>query len=309
MEKTRVSLIIPFTFAAEGRYQVSIDKTIASIEVTYVPNDEALNKIMGIVSEGKRQIMPDDPEGMVNISKVVIEFPFEYSAADLGSEGLEKFTRIKNLCVTYLNRVQEVIRYCTNRYWLRPLSPYHLNIYNIETYDDMGKGKQIFLFTPPSANLFPLAVRECREVESQISEMLMNETEVSLPFNLYLNALNFFHFFSFAESMITANIALEVFVWRYLVEKYGSEGKSEDEAKKIVGNLFDDGLQKAIRKRYFHNFDKKSRDDHPIWKKLVNVRNRRKNVIHPQIKKPSLEETRQVLLDIPDIINWISQQR
>jgi hypothetical protein len=192
MGRTKVSLTIPFTFAAEGRYQVSFDKTIASIEVTYVPNDEALNEIMGIVSEGKRQLMPSDPEGMVNISKVIIEFPFEYSAADLGSEGLEKFTRIKHLCVTYLNRLQEVIRYCTNRYWLRSLSPYHLNIYNIETYDDMGKGKQIFLLAPPSANFFPLSVREYREVESQISEMLMNEITVSLPDKLYLDALTFF---------------------------------------------------------------------------------------------------------------------
>ncbi len=100
MGGTKVSLTIPFTFAAEGRYQVSIDKTIASIEVTYVQNDEALNKIMGIVSEGKRQLMPSDPEGMVNISKVIIEFPFEYSSEGLGHVDLEEFTLLKDLCVT-----------------------------------------------------------------------------------------------------------------------------------------------------------------------------------------------------------------
>src|SRR5215218_5110851 len=186
----------------------------------------------------------------------------------------------------YLNRLQEVIRYSTNRYWLRSVSPYHLNICYMERYDDLGKGTQTSLSAPPSANFFPLPVRKYSEVESQISEMLMNETTVSLPDKLYLDALNFFHFFSFAEAIITANIALDVFVWGYLLEKYRYEGKSEDESAKIIGNLFDDGLQKAIKKRYFNNFDDKSRDEHPIWKKLVNVRNRRKNVIHPHIKKP-----------------------
>jgi hypothetical protein len=307
MEKTKVSLIIPFTFAAEGRYQVSIDKTIASIEVTYVSNDEALNKITGIVSEGKRQIMPDDSEGMVNISKVVIEFPFEYSAADLGSGGLEKYAPIKERCVTYLNRLQEVLKYCTNRYWLRSVSPYHLNIYNIENYDDRGKGKQTSLFAPPSAMFFPLAVREYREVESQISEMLMNETSVSLPDKLYLDALNFFHFFSFAEAIIIANIALEVFVWKHLFERYRSHGKSEDEAKTKVEKIFKGKFEKVMKNHYFYNFE--NMEQHPIWNKLKNVRNRRRSVVHPHTKIPSLEETKQVLLDILDITSWVSQQK
>jgi hypothetical protein len=307
MERTKVSLIIPFTFAAEGRYQVSIDKTIASIEVTYVPNDEALNKITGIVSEGKRQIMPSDPEGMVNISKVVIEFPFEYSAADLGSEGSEKYASIKEQCVTYLNRLQEVLRYCTNRYWLRSVSPYHLNIYNIESYDDMGKRKQTFLFAPPSAMFFLLAVRDHREAEPQISEMLMNETQVSLPDKLYLDALNFFHFFSFAEAIITANIALEVFVWGHLFERYRSQGKTEDEAKRKVDNVFGAKFRKIMKNEYFNNSE--SRLQHPIWQKLENVRDRRRSLVHPHTKIPSLEETKQVLLDIRDITSWVSQQK
>ncbi len=44
---------------------------------------------------------------------------------------------------------------------------------------------------------------------------------VPLPNKLYLDALNFFHFFSFAEAIITANIALEVFIWRHLLERRG----------------------------------------------------------------------------------------
>jgi hypothetical protein len=174
MRGTKVSLTIPFTFAEEGRYEVSIDRTNACIDISYVTNDEAVNKIMGIVAEGQRRLMPDDPEGMVNISKIIIKFPFGYSDAYLGTEPPEKFTQIKDLCVKYLNRLLEVIKYSTNRYWLRSLSPYHLNIYDLETHNDMGKGRRIQLQTPPSANFLPLAIIEYSEVESQISEMLMN---------------------------------------------------------------------------------------------------------------------------------------
>lgn len=103
--------------------------------------------------------------------------------------------------------------------------------------------------------------------------------------------------------------SLEVFVWSHWLEKYLAEGNSIDEADKIVTKLFDDGLQKAIRKRYFSSVDEDSRKKHEIWIKLQNVRNIRKNVIHPHTKEPSPEATRQVLLDVPIITSWISEQR
>jgi hypothetical protein len=309
MGETKVWLTIPFTFAYEGRYEVSIDKKIASIDISYVQNDEAVNQIMGIVAQGQRRLMPDDPEGMANISNVIIKFPFEYSDAYLGTEGPEKLTLIKHLCVKYLNRLREVIRYYTNRYWLRSLSPYHVNIYHLETYNDMRKGKQIYLLAPPSTNFLPLNVKEYSEVESLISEMLMNETPIMLPDKLYLDALNFFHFFSFAEAIISANVALEVFVWRHLFERFRSQGKNQDEAKTEVERIFEGKFHKVMKNQYFNNLNDESRKQDPIWKKLENVRNTRRTVVHPHTKIPSLEETKQVLLDINDIRIWVSKQR
>ena len=283
---------------------------IADIEITYVQSNEVFDKIKGIVSMGKSELVPDDPEGTVNISKVVLELPFQYSAPnDYENRNLDGSGPIKEICVSYLNRLRDVIRFCTLKYWIRRISLQHLIIYKIETYDDIGKGGELLIFIePPSSVFFPLTTKENREVESQIFEMLLSEKEISLAETLYSDSLNFFHFFSFREEIITANIALEVFVWTHWFEKYVAEGKSIDEADKLVSNLFDGGLQKAIRKSYFSNLDENSRNKHEVWTKLQNVRNLRKNVIHPTTKNPLPEETRQVLLDIPIITSWILRQ-
>jgi hypothetical protein len=140
--------------------------------------------------------------------------------------------------------------------------------------------------------------------------MLMHDTGgVPLPNKLYLDALNFFHFFSFAEAIITANIALEVFVWRHLFERYTSQGKSEDEAKTKVDQIFEGKFHKVMKNQYFKNFNDESRKKHPTWQKLENVRKKRRSVVHPHTKIPSLEETKNVLLDIHEITSWLSQQR
>jgi hypothetical protein len=92
-----------------------------------------------------------------------------------------------------------------------------------------------------------------------------------------------------------------------LFERYRSEGKSEGEAKTKAEKVFEAKFHKIMKNEYFNNSE--SRLQHPIWQKLENVRNRRRSVVYPHTKIPSLEETKQVLLDIYDIINWISQQR
>jgi hypothetical protein len=308
MGKTLVSLAIPFTFAPEGKYQVSNDGKIANIEITYVQNDEALNRIIGIESMGKRQLMPHDPEGVVNISRITIEFPFEYSDADLRGEGPEKLDPVRNQCLIYLNRLREVIRYHTNQYWLRSISPFSLNIYEVVRYNDEGRGRRLMMLAPPPENLFPMPVKQFTEVQSEISEMLLKETSILLPDKLYQDALNFFYFFSFVEAIVTANTALEVFVWRHLFERYKSQGKSEAEAKTTVEGIFNGSFHKVMKNQYFNNLDDKSRKNHPIRKIFDDARGIRGNVVHPHIKVPTLDETRKVLLDISQIMDWISKQ-
>jgi hypothetical protein len=308
MGKTTVTLTIPFTSAPEGKYQVSYDGKIANIEITYVQNDEALNRTMGIEAMGKRQLSPSDPQGMANVSKVTIEIPFEFSDSDITDDGSEKLNPVILQCVAYLNRLHEVIRYHTNQYWLKSISPYHLNIFEIVRQNDEGKGRQFKTIAPPPENLFPAQVKGYAEVQSQISDMLLKETSISLSDKLYQDALNFFYFFSFTEAIITANTALEVFVWRHLFERYKSQTKNEDKAKTKVEDIFDGNFHKVMKNQYFPELDKEDLKNHPIWKIFDDARRLRGSIVHPHTKIPKLEETRKVLLDISQIMEWVSKQ-
>lgn len=252
--------------------------------------------------------MPDDPEGTVNISKIIIEFPFEFSDADLAGEGPEKLNQVGHQCVVYLNRLREVIRYCTNRYWLKSISPYHLNIYNLERYNDEGKRRPLFMYAPPSEILFPTPVKDYAEVQSRISEMLQKETPISLPDKLYRDALNFYYFFYFVEAIVTANTALEVLVWRHLFERYKSQRRSEAEAKEEIEKIFEGRFHKVMKNQYFPKLDKEDLKNHPIWKIFDDARKLRGSVVHPHTKVPKLEETRKILLDISQIMDWVSKQ-
>lgn len=44
-----VSLIVPFTFASEGEYVVSLERKIASVNIKYIRTDEKVNEIKGIL--------------------------------------------------------------------------------------------------------------------------------------------------------------------------------------------------------------------------------------------------------------------
>jgi hypothetical protein len=312
MRKTEIQLAIPFTFALEGKYHVSIDNMMAEIEISYVQNNEAMDSVRGIQTSGRARVMPDDPEGIMNISKVSIKLPYSMNNHNNNiSNEPDKMqigipSSIIEMCVLYLNRIREVIRYCTHRYWIRAISPRHLNIYKIVELDDDGKEEMRILFNIPFGNIFPINIVNEADVSLQISEMLKKETRVLISGNLFFDSLSFFHSSLFAEAIIIVNIALETFLEEKLVNKFKSEGKTDEQATKIVGDLLDGSLHKVMKKTYFAHMDNMTRESHPIWLKFDEVRTKRKNVVHPYIKRFTADETKQILMDVLDIVKWIT---
>lgn len=75
-------------------------------------------------------MFPDDPAGTVNISNIVIKFH------DLNEEDVEEAMKepdgigdlMKEYCIQYLNRLIEVIRFTTHRYWIRRISGFYLDL-------------------------------------------------------------------------------------------------------------------------------------------------------------------------------------
>ena len=100
MVKTVVDFILPMAFIDEGKYSVKIEKDITTVMITLLPNKEVMERISDIVSFGKPKMIPD-PHGVVNMTKVTIEFPYL----------IEPYNSIKQECIKYLNRLIEVVRY------------------------------------------------------------------------------------------------------------------------------------------------------------------------------------------------------
>jgi hypothetical protein len=66
-------LVIPYNFALEGRYEIILVGKKATISIQYVQN-ETVSKTTGRYASKGFSILPSDPSGTANISKVLVEF-------------------------------------------------------------------------------------------------------------------------------------------------------------------------------------------------------------------------------------------
>jgi hypothetical protein len=134
--KTIVKLIIPFTFSTGSDYQIKLQENddLIKISIKYIQYKGALIQEMGINVD----LLKDDTERELNFSNITIEFPYRYNinypicnpkyGIQSRKDAAQEIERLKRDCITCLNRLIEVIRSKTSRYWLRFVSERHLNI-------------------------------------------------------------------------------------------------------------------------------------------------------------------------------------
>jgi hypothetical protein len=263
---------------------------------------------------GDVAIMPDDPIGTVNVSKVILEMPDSVTDSKDGvsKDMRETHLSIQRYTIDYLNRLVEVIRYTTHRYWIRRLSGFYINIYNIEIIGDDGRGRSITMFGAPRGYTVPIVIRPEEEVKTDLDKMLLDEDPIPISENLMLDALQFCSYGHFSESIIVANISIEVFVERKIFIDLVSQKVSEESALEIsnrVSESFEKGMKYFFFERYRKNksqYDEKLLQSDLVWKTVENIRNVRRSLIHPQIGKLSYEETLKTLNEIFYLINWLN---
>lgn len=304
MSNIVVHLIVPFTFCNEGEYKVRIWHD-ASIKIKHVQNKGGLETVKGIQIHGSPKMIPDDPFGLYYISQVELSFPPPggESPSDLGIDDY----LLSYYCARYLNRLAEVVRFATHRYWIRLISQWDIDFFKIETEDDKGRHAlmPIRLGFTQGFNFAPLPILSQVTKSSLISKLLRNGLRIQLSNNLILDSLSNFHIGRFSEAVILVNIALEVFVEEFMTEKYLSEGHNQNEADELVERLFHGNFHKTMRNAFFYNMTKTEREHHDIWVKFENVRQKRKQVIHPHTMKLSIEAAHEVLFNFISIHGWI----
>ena len=137
---------------------------------------------------------------------------------------------------------------------------------------------------------------------------LLNETKFQTSESLYFDAVQYFSYSRFNESVIYANIALEVFVEEYLRRKYLAQGYREEEISKKVSKLFskhisNGGFHNLVKDTYFTGATEENLN--PLVQKFEYCRVKRKNSIHLFTTKLSEDEARNVFTYVQDIILWI----
>ena len=315
MEETIVHIAIPYTFCDEGQYIICLDKKNIILVMKYVQSAAALDSITEMTTVGNITITPDDPEGLANHSKITIRFPFLIFIKTINDEfdedkELEYYHQIRMECIRYLNRLREVIQHFTNRYWIRSISPSHVNIYNIEWQYEDGRKQGYHRVGTQEGSSFPIKIKEQTCVSKEIREALLQNSKIPLSERLYFDSLNFFNYGRYQEAIINANTAMEVRLIEQITKVAQINRKTDDEVVKILDDISTPKkFESKIKRAFLRNITAQAFNELEIIKKLKRIRDKRGNVVHPYVKFFGEEETRLQLLDIYNIMTWIKEQK
>jgi len=305
MAEILVKLVVPFTFSDEGEYRIRLRDRTSILNIRYVENNEGIEKTKGMHIHGSPQIIPDDPHGLYYISEVDMSIPL--LPTEKSEDWLMDNSVVSYVCLKYLNRLTEVIRFTTHRYWIKMITMKDIDIFKVELKNGEQPQPSVtqLLGYPTGFNFEPLPIHAQAAKKGLIEKILVKGHRLPLSENLILDSLNYFHSGKFSEAIITINISLEVFVEGFLIDRYTAEGNDEKTANERVDKMFDGKFHTTMRKAFFDNMTDDERNKHDMWIKFDNIRKKRKNVIHPHTKIPSHAETYQLFLDVISIRDWV----
>jgi hypothetical protein len=308
LTKTIVKLIVPYTFSDEREYSIRLSGRIAIVKIKHVKNSEGIEASKGIRFEGSPKMVPDDPLGAMYISNIEIEFPFSPQDLLVNNPTADEVSVMTDVSMKYLSRLTEVIRFATHRYWIKMISQSDVSIYDIVVEDEQSR--QAYSVTIPisypQGYSLPIQIYEESFKRNFIDTILVKGHRVMLSENLIMDALNQYHSGRFSEAIIIANVSLEAFVEEFLLQKFLAEGKTNEEASDAV-DQFVEGKKflTTMKQAFFESMKDQERKDHPMWIKIMHVRTKRKEVVHPHVKRAEQAEAYEVIAEIIDIRKWI----
>lgn len=326
MVKTVVNLTLPFALLDNGTYNMSIDDKTAIINLTRENTQSRQAQMMGmafVAPPGAIMRMPNDFYGLVDITRIQIEFPFLIRPTrmrDNGDGTLEDLSHdnhvnVQKMCLTYLNRLIEVIRWHTKRHWIHNLAGSDVYLNKFDLFDDNGKNVGGQIHGQPILTLFnlPNEIETQDAKKNQIESSLESEEKIPVHDALYLDALHDFSQGRFNKAVMVINTALESATTEYLFQQLIKKGNSRDESKKTVEKIISFGKKKN-KKSGFHKIlteDFKSvtgrslEDESELWSGFNDARLKRKTTLHPYIGKLSEDTARKAIIDILNVMNWV----
>jgi hypothetical protein len=234
-------------FVANGKYYVFIGGKKAIINVKRERNMYALQEIFR-KSTPLTPLEDFDIHGIVNICHVTMELSLPFTLVNSSQSD-----DVKSECLKYLNRLVEVIRYKTRKYWLLPVNNNELLYADIsDSRDASGKRKEGHL---DMSSLFVLhtPIKNESEVYEEIEQLLKSGQEINYSDSLILNAYNYILLGEYNDSILTSNLALEMFILQSLKEilQYGYAIQAE--LDKALDSILENKLHATFRKNFLND--------------------------------------------------------
>ena len=302
MAKTIVKFKLPMVIVDEGTYDVKLYNKTARITIKLVQNNPNLQNITGFTAHssgsGTVKIIPDH-HGVANFSDISVEIPYD----KIENIPLE----ILQTALDYINRMIEVVRYGTNAFWLTKVTGRDVYSFSHENFDDNEKRVLEHMTFLPSSRGFAIDVMEQSMRMNIINEVLINGTQLPYDGNTYFDAIDHFVKGDFNESVVLINIVLEVFTSRYLFDYLTLvKGIEKNESSKTISRYFSDGMHKVMKKA-FMDIQSRTIENTDLWSKFEDVRDKRKQALHPYIRKIGEQEARATIDKVIQLISWMQK--
>ncbi|MFL6479103.1 MAG: hypothetical protein ACJ707_09855 [Nitrososphaera sp.] len=308
MPKIIVQFSLPNALIEQGNYELLVQNKRVNINVVYEQNKERIEQMTGrfaIEGGGWGNVeITRDAHGIANISKVTMELPATADQFDR-TELFETSSSIKQEYVMYFNRLVEVVRYVSRQYWITPISSREIIELTVVIENDNQEKTGIWSSDFENPLLFPLKTSEQRQVRPTVDGLLKSEFRIPLYESLFLDAVNYFETGKFNETVILANVVLEELVTLYLYKKLTEKMSLEKADVEIERIKKSKKFEKKMSFHFNHVDGRSLQDNDELWQKLLYIRARRKEAIHPRIKDINREEAYNTLEYTLSLSQWV----
>ena len=182
----------------------------------------------------------------------------------------------------YLNRLVEVIRHTTRKYWLLPVSEYELLYADIQDKTKgLAKTKQGYIIMPTATTTVNLPISEEDDVIAETRQLLVGGQIIPYSDALILDAYNYVFTGQFNESIVTSNLAFEIFILENLREILELVYSTNREIDKALERVTESKLHATFRKNFLGSNDHlKLMETSDIYRKFDEVRSYRSHIMH-----------------------------
>ena len=239
----------------------------------------------------------------MNICRITLTLSLPFNLENKSNKGYQ----VKLECLKYLNRLVEVVRFKTKKYWLLPVVEHEILYADISDFiHDSGKKKEGYV-DMSEVSMLNLPMLAESDVLPEIQHLLKSGERINYSDSLILDSYYYIFLGKYNESVITSNFALEMFILESLKEILQFRYASETELEHALHNVLEKNLRYTFRKNFMGGKDHLTlMKDSDIYRKFDTARDFRANVLHNGLE-PNRSDAELNLTCIYDVNNYLIQ--